>query len=104
MKIKEIRNSKGITQKQIASDLNIRQNTFSQYENGHREPDIMTLSRIADYLNTSIDDIVGKNKIPAAYDELSEKEKEVLNLFRGLSEEERDLLIAHGEFLKQLYK
>ena len=33
MRIKEIRSEKGIMQKQIAQDLNIPQNTFSQYEN-----------------------------------------------------------------------
>jgi len=61
LKIKELRVALGISQKEIASTLNIPQNTFSQYETGKRTPDIDTLSAMADFFKCSLDDLAGRN-------------------------------------------
>ncbi len=70
MRIKEIREKKGILQKDLAARLGIANNTFSQYENGKREPDVETLKRIAEALGVSLDELVGvegqKKEEPAA--------------------------------------
>ncbi len=34
LRLKELRLENGVTQKQLASKLNIKQNTYSQYESG----------------------------------------------------------------------
>lgn len=60
MRIKEIRKAKRITQVKMAMDLDMCQNTLSRYETGVREPGINDLIRIADYLNVSLDDLVGR--------------------------------------------
>ncbi len=62
MKIKELRKENKITQSKMAMDLDLSQNTISQYENGKREPDIKTLKRIADYFNVSIDYLVEREE------------------------------------------
>lgn len=59
MKLKELREEKGITQKEIASYLNIKQNTYSQYETGNRELPIEALIKLAKYYNTTTDYILG---------------------------------------------
>ena len=44
--------------------LNIKQNTYSQYENGKREIPIEMLWKLADFYNTSIDYIIGRTENP----------------------------------------
>lgn len=61
MKLKELRESLGITQTKIASDLNIPKMTYNNYEQNRNEPNIATLIRFADYYNVSLDYLVGRN-------------------------------------------
>lgn len=60
MRLRDLREDNDITQSQIASVLNIKQNTYSQYENGKRQMPIELLWKLADYYNTSIDYLVGR--------------------------------------------
>lgn len=60
MRLRDLREDNDITQSKIASVLNIRQNTYSQYENGKRQMPIELLWKLADYYNTSIDYLVGR--------------------------------------------
>ena len=59
MKLKELRQLKGVTQGEIADKLNITVQVVSRYENNLREPDIQTLCALADYFQVSIDELVG---------------------------------------------
>ena len=59
MRIKDLREDSDITQKEIADYLHIKQNTYSQYENGHRQLPIDILISIAKYYGTSTDYILG---------------------------------------------
>ena len=49
----------GFTQAAIAEKLHVRQNTYSQYENGVRDIPIELLKELAVIYETSIDYIVG---------------------------------------------
>lgn len=57
----------GLTQKQIAEKLNVRQNTYSQYENGNREIPLQSLIALSEVYDTSIDYIVGITDYETAY-------------------------------------
>ena len=58
MRLKDLREEKGISQKEIASYLNIKQNTYSQYETGKRQLPIEILVKIAKFYNTTSDYIL----------------------------------------------
>lgn len=60
MRLKDLREDNDIKQSDIAKYLNVKQNTYSQYENGKREIPINLLWKLADYYNTSIDYLVGR--------------------------------------------
>lgn len=60
MRLRDLREDNDITQSQISSVLNIKQNTYSQYENGKRQMPLELLWKLADYYNTSIDYLVGR--------------------------------------------
>lgn len=59
MRIKDLREDSDITQKEIADYLHIKQNTYSQYENGHRQLPIEVLIALAKYYHTSTDYLLG---------------------------------------------
>ena len=59
MRIKDLREDRDLTQKEIAAYLHIRQNTYSQYENGQRQLPIDCLIALAFFYNTSTDYILG---------------------------------------------
>ena len=59
MRIKDLREDSDLTQKDIADFLHIKQNTYSQYENGHRQLPIDFLIALAKYYKTSTDYILG---------------------------------------------
>lgn len=64
MRLKELRNSKGISQLKLAMELTMNQNTISRYETMTREADYKTLIRLADYFNVSIDYLLERTDNP----------------------------------------
>ncbi len=58
MRLKDIREDNDITQKEISDFLHIKQNTYSQYENGQRQIPVSILIKLAEYYNTSVDYIL----------------------------------------------
>ena len=63
MRLKDLREDNDLTQIEIARLLNIKQNTYSQYETGKREIPIDLLWKLADYYKTSIDYLIGRTNI-----------------------------------------
>ncbi len=64
MRIKDIREDNDITQATVAKYLNIRQNTYSQYETGQRQLPIDALIKLAKYWGTSTDYLLGLTDDP----------------------------------------
>ncbi len=62
MRLKDLREDNDVKQKELAEYLNIKQNTYSQYENGKREIPIELLWKLADFYNTSVDYIIGRTE------------------------------------------
>ena len=59
MRIKDLREDRDLTQREIADYLHIKQNTYSQYENGQRQLPISVLIALAKFYQTSTDYILG---------------------------------------------
>lgn len=64
MRLKELRQQRGVTQLKLAMDLHMNQNTISRYETGEREAGYAELIRIADYFDVSIDYLLGRSDDP----------------------------------------
>lgn len=64
MRLKELREKRGISQVTLASALNLNQNSISRYETGEREADYATLIAIADYFGVSVDYLLGRTDNP----------------------------------------
>jgi len=59
MRIRDLREDNDLTQKEIAEYLHIKQNTYSQYENGQRQLPLEVLIALAKFYHTSTDYILG---------------------------------------------
>ncbi len=64
MRLRDLREDKDLKQADIAKLLNVKQNTYSQYENEKREIPLALLWKLADYYDTSIDYLVGRTNNP----------------------------------------
>lgn len=60
-RLKQARNERGYTQKQLADELEMAMMTISQYELKKREPSISILARMAKKLKVSADWLIGLN-------------------------------------------
>ena len=67
MRIRDLREDNDLTQKQVADYLNIRQNTYSQYETGSRQIPIEVLTALATLYKTSTDYLLGLTDCKTAY-------------------------------------
>ncbi len=56
--LKQLRTQKGLTQKQLAEITNLSQNAISMYESGRREPDMRTLSALAQALDSDMNHLL----------------------------------------------
>lgn len=59
LRIRELREDKDLTQREIAQILSCTQQTYSRYESGEIVIDINNLIKLASFYNTSIDYLVG---------------------------------------------
>ncbi len=83
--LKIARESKGMSQKEVADGIGVAKSTYSLYESGNREPNVQTIKKIADLLNISADTLLGINEEPttiAAHFDGDEYTEEELNKIR----------------------
>jgi transcriptional regulator with XRE-family HTH domain len=65
--IRNLRIDGGYTQAQIAEYLNVKQNTYSQYEIGTLNYPIDVLMKLADFYNVSVDYLLGRTSVSTPY-------------------------------------
>lgn len=87
-RLRELRESKKLTQKELASIINVTQGAIGFWERGKREPDYKTLCQLASVFNVSIEYLIGEassDKIVimgrnGTYKEINVSEKNLLML------------------------
>jgi len=90
-----------ITQKRLATELNIAPSTIGGYVQNASQPDFDTLKRLAKYFNVSTDYLLGVNTGKTS----TNKENEMLRIFRSLSAEQQDICIEQCKvFVRANYK
>ena len=60
-RLKKLRTERGLLQSDVANFLNIKTNSYSQWETGKREPDFSSLLKLADYFQVSLDYLLGRD-------------------------------------------
>lgn len=70
MRLKELRNKSGYTQKKIASKLGVSGQTILNWENGIHEPNINQLIQLADLFNVTVDYLIERKNNEKRADEI----------------------------------
>lgn len=87
--LKWARERKGLSQKEVAESIGVAKSTYSLYESGNREPNVQTIKKIADVLNTSADKLLGLDDVTftlAAHFDGNEYTEDELNEIRQFAE------------------
>lgn len=66
-RIRDLRIDRGLTQSQVAQMLNVKQNTYSQYEIGVLNYPLDVVIRLAGYYGTSTDYLLGLTDVTDPY-------------------------------------
>ena len=66
-RIRSLRIDRGLTQKQVAEYLNIKQNTYSQYEIGVLNYPIEAVGKLADLFGVSVDYLMDRTDVKEPY-------------------------------------
>jgi transcriptional regulator with XRE-family HTH domain len=104
--LKKIREAKNITQLRLSIEIGVAQETISGYELGKTMPSITTLTKMADFLNTSTDYLLGKTDITTPINnllinELNAEEAEIVSMFKSLNKNDQSKVIGYISALKQ---
>ena len=102
--IKKLREKRNVTQVRLSTAVDVAQETISAYESGKSMPSADTLIRIADFLNTSTDYLLGRIKDDVSLNQIvneviDEKINTLLNNYAKLTDKQRDDLIWYSEVL-----
>ncbi|MBT8196197.1 MAG: helix-turn-helix domain-containing protein [Bacteroidia bacterium] len=66
--LKNLRKQKGLTQEELAKELQIKRSLIGSYEEGRAEPKLETLQKIANFFEVSIDGLIQSSTITNAID------------------------------------
>lgn len=94
IRLKELRDKKGISQYKFADEMKLSQSTIGNWEAGKREPNFQTIIQIAKYFGVTIDYLLGASEAPygekATYNiELApeeEDERKMLDIYRQVKQ------------------
>ena len=56
--LRELRKEKGLTQEELAEQLNVSNKTLSRWETGKRTPDLESLLQLADHFSVSVQELI----------------------------------------------
>ena len=73
-RLKKLRKEAGLTQKEIAQQMQVGQNSYSNWEKGIRTPIRPTIDKLAEILNTSTAYLLGETDIKNPENQLSNVE------------------------------
>lgn len=66
-RLKQVRERRGLTQRQLAAILSVSPSTIALYETGDRKPDPAMLRKLADVLGCTTDFLLGRVDNPDEY-------------------------------------
>ena len=64
LRLRDLREDSDLKQQTLANYLNIKQNTYSQYETGLRQIPLNALCKLADYYGVCVDYLLGLTDNP----------------------------------------
>ena len=104
-RIKELRQKRNITKIRLSTEIEVSQETISAYENDKAEPRLDNLVKIADFLNTSTDYLLGRTDddsplIDLANNVVDKQLNELINNYARLNNLQRKDLVWYSGIIE----
>jgi len=105
-RLRALRKRMGLTQGDMAQKLSVDRTTYTKYENGRVSPDYQALVSLAETFGVTVDCLLGREELyeglslaePRDYKwELTMPERQLIQMFRQLTEEEQLILVKKAE-------
>lgn len=93
--LRQLIEDNNLTQKRLGEELNIAPTTIGNYVRNIREPDYATLRLFASYFRVSTDYLLDFGE----KDGLTNREKQLLHIYRELPENCRDIMLEQSRAL-----
>ena len=94
LKMKQLRNERGITQEQVARDLDCTVPFVSNVENNRAKLNLRVLLYYSKLCNVSVDTILDAGRdLPPLTEKEKQQNDELLSVFRGFSIDEKEKII-----------
>lgn len=91
--IKQLRENKGLRQKEVANALDIGYSNYNKIENGNREIAVKELQRLADFYNMSVDQVLKlDDNLPKEVVIEDKQAQEQLRLISELDKDDRTII------------
>ena len=100
--LKKCRNEKNITQIRLSIAAEVSQETISAYESGKAMPSVDTLLKIADFLDVSIDYLLGRTDNPIVNLSVDNSEDNYLSLYHSLDKKQKEDVITYMKIRKKM--
>lgn len=100
-RLKSLRTEKQLKQIDLANMLGVDRTTYTQYETEKSEPDLKTISKLADFFNVSVDYLLGRTNIRNINEAITEMYKRECAKW---TEEELKEIERFKEFIKMKRK
>ena len=93
-RVTQLRKDRGWSQEELAQRMGVTRSAIGNWEQGTREPDYVTLERVADLFNCEMQYLIGEK--PAS--DLSLDERYIIEYMRS-DAQFKDRLMAYAKFL-----
>ncbi len=103
MRLKELREERGLTQKEVSEALKTSQANISRWEKEEMDPAAGFVIRLADFFEVSADYLLGRSNdfgnvsVQTTAPALSAEETEILNAFRAMTHSQKIRFAAYAE-------
>ncbi len=92
-RLKRLREARGLGQKDVSNQLNLKIRTYSSYENNEREPNSEVLVAMSKFFGVSIDYLLGVDKLRVRQDFSSNpKDNEYINKYIELNDISKNMV------------
>ena len=96
--LRELLEERDITQKQLSQDLCLAPSTLGNYVRNLREPDYVTLKRIADYFHVTTDYLLDYDSSSL---KIGHNDERLLRIYDTMDESTKELFLEVGDLMKK---
>ncbi len=94
IKLKELRQERGLNQQELALRIETTQRNISNWENGNTEPDIQMILKMSKFFEVSADYLLGNSEKLDIKEDIAFLENSLITIIKNLSLDRKKALLV----------